>query len=292
MANITAHRTGQIQRAVLNILMQHPEGLRAKDVLQKVADNLELTDFEKGSYASGVRRFEKIARFSTIGLVKAGWLIKDSGIWSVTPDGKTALSQHKDVEDFKKAVDAKYREWEAGQPEDVEVDASEESVSSIATLEEAEENAWTEISDYLAELPPYDFQDLVAGLIEAMGYHVSYVSPPGPDRGVDIVATVDPLGIQGTRIKVQVKRRADKADAESIRSFLSLVNDNDAGIFVNLGGFTSEAERTARDQERRKLTLIDGQRLLALWVEHYRKLKDAPRRLLPVKPIYFLNLGE
>ncbi|PAW76987.1 MAG: restriction endonuclease [Verrucomicrobia bacterium Tous-C9LFEB] len=292
MANITAHRTGEIQRAVLNILTQHPEGLRAKDVLQKVADSLELTDFEKGNYASGVRRFEKIARFSTIGLVKAGWLIKDSGIWSVTPDGKTALSQHKDVEDFKKAVDAKYREWEAGQPEDKEVETSEESVSSIATLEEAEEDAWTEISDYLSELPPYDFQDLVAGLIEAMGYHVSYVSPPGPDRGVDIVATVDPLGIQGTRIKVQVKRRADKADADAIRSFLSLINDNDAGIFVNLGGFTNEAERIAREQERRKLTLIDGQKLLALWVEHYSKLKDTPRRLLPVKPIYFLNLGE
>ncbi len=35
---------------------------------------------------------------------------------------------------------------------------------------------------------PYEFQDLVAALLKAMGYHVNYVSPPGPDRGLDIVA--------------------------------------------------------------------------------------------------------
>jgi len=38
-----------------------------------------------------------------------------------------------------------------------------------------------------------------------MGYHVAWVAPPGPDGGVDVIAQSDPLGINGPRIKVQVK---------------------------------------------------------------------------------------
>lgn len=44
-----------------------------------------------------------------------------------------------------------------------------EETPSIA-LELAEESAWQEISRYLVEMPPYDFQQLVSDLLEAMGY--------------------------------------------------------------------------------------------------------------------------
>jgi restriction system protein len=53
-------------------------------------------------------------------------------------------------------------------------------------------------------MAPYDFQDLVAALLEAIGYHVLWVAPPGPDKGVDIIAGSDQLGIEDPRINVQV----------------------------------------------------------------------------------------
>jgi hypothetical protein len=36
-----------------------------------------------------------------------------------------------------------------------------------------------EIEEHLEQMNPYDFQDLVAGLLRALGYHVAWVSPPG-----------------------------------------------------------------------------------------------------------------
>ena len=69
---------------------------------------------------------------------------------------------------------------------DEEVDQSTEdeaAASSSATLEEAIESAWLEVRTYLEQMNPYDFQDLIAALLRAMGYHVGWVSPPGPDRG-------------------------------------------------------------------------------------------------------------
>jgi restriction system protein len=134
------------------------------------------------------------------------------------------------------------------------------------------------------------FRSSVAALLRGMGYHVSYTAPPGPDRGIDIVAHADPLGLQAPRIKVQVKRRADKITVEEIRSFLATLGESDAGIFVSTGGFTSEAEREARGQERRKIMLVDARRLLDLWIEYYHQISDEQRRLMPLKPIYHLDL--
>jgi restriction system protein len=135
---------------------------------------------------------------------------------------------------------------------------------------------------------PYEFQDLVAALLRAMSYHVSWVSPPGPDRGLDIVAYTDPLGASGPRIKVQVKRRADKINVDGVRAFMALLGSQDVGIYISTGGFTPDAEREARGQENRRISLIGLERLFDLWVEHYEGIPEEGRQLLPLKPVYFL----
>jgi restriction system protein len=99
-----------------------------------------------------------------------------------------------------------------------------------------------------------------------MGYFVSWVSPPGPDKGIDILAYTDPLGTKNPRIKVQVKRRSDAINVDGLSSFLALLGDQDVGIFVCTGGFTSAAEMEARTQEKRKITLVGLEKLFDLWV--------------------------
>jgi restriction system protein len=76
---------------------------------------------------------------------------------------------------------------------------------------------------------------------------------------------------------------------EGVRSFLALINEDDAGLFVATGGFTRDAEELARTQERRKINLIDLERLFDLWVEFYPKLDELARERLPVTPIYFIT---
>jgi restriction system protein len=182
-----------------------------------LAARVTLTPYEAASYESGGRRFEKIVRFATVDCVKAGWLLKDKGIWSITEEGQKAYAELPDPEAFYRRACKLYAEWKAAQPDaDVGPTApagtSDEASETIAkavsvTYEEAEELAWTEISSYLRAMNPYDFQDLVADLLRAMSYHVTWVSPPGKDGGLDILAWPDALGARPPRIKVQVKRR-------------------------------------------------------------------------------------
>jgi restriction system protein len=292
VAEITRQRSGELVRAVLQVLMEHPDGLSAREVLAQVERRVQPTPFEQSEYpdAPGVRRFEKIVRFSTIGPVKAGWMVKSKGTWTITDDGREALAKFTDPAEFMREADRLYRKWRKQQSEDAAgVDDGE---TRATTLEEADEAAWLEISRYLQEMNPFEFQDLVAALLRAMDYHVSWVSPPGPDRGLDIVAYTDPLGASGPRIKVQVKRRADKVHVDGVRAFMALLGAPDVGIFICTGGFTADAEREARGQENRRISLVGLERLFDLWVEHYDRIPEEGRQLLPLKPVYFLAPPE
>jgi restriction system protein len=290
MAEITRKRTGEIVRKVFEVLLQHPEGMRAKDLLGQVAKSMTLSEFEQSDYPNrpGVRRFEKTARFATIAPVKAGWLVKSKGRWILTEDGKAAYKQYTDPEAMVKRSYELYRQWKAGQPETMEEGEESAVESATTTLEEAEELAWAEIEKHLQNLPPYDLQKLVAALLKAMDYHISWISPPRPDRGVDIIAYTDPLGAKTPTIKVQVKRHAGAVDAAGLRAFMAVLGDQEVGIFVCTGGFTANAETEARTQERRKITLLDMEKLFELWVLHYGNIAEADKRLLPLKPVHYL----
>jgi restriction system protein len=293
MPEITRKRIGELQRGVFKILLDQPDGLPAKELLERLASVVPPTEFEKSEYPNrpGVRRFEKSVRFATIAPVKAGWLIKSRGRWTLTEEGKKAYHAIQDPEKFEREGGRLYRQWAESRPEVVsEVD--DEGPEATSTIEEAEEAAWSEIENHMQKMPPFDFQNLVAALLRAMGYHVSWIAPPGPDKGIDILAHTDPLGTSVPRIKVQVKRRTDKINAEGLRSFMAVLSDQDVGIFVSTGGFTSEAASEARTQERRKVTLVDLEKLFDLWVLHYEKVAESDKLLLPLKPVFYLAPTE
>lgn len=220
-------------------------------------------------------------------------MVKSKGTWTVTEQGLKAYSDFKDPEKFFAEAGRLYRQWIAARPNpavenDDASDGEIEEANITGTYEEAEETAWQNIERHLSEMNPYDFQNLVAGLLRAMGYHITWVAPAGRDGGIDILAHTDPLGINMPRIKVQVKRRADKIAVEGLRSFMAVLGDQDVGIFVSTGGFTREAEHEARTQEKRKITLIGLEKLYDLWLEHYPKLEELDRQLMTLKPVYFL----
>ncbi|RYE01223.1 MAG: Mrr restriction system protein [Sphingobacteriales bacterium] len=293
MAEVTKKRTGEFMRALFTILLAEPEGLAARTALERLRSKLTLSPYEAGDYDSGGNRFEKIVRFATVDCVKAGWLIKNNGIWSVTEAGAQAYHGLPDPEAFYRQACKLYKVWRASQitsePETDEEPEDPVSNKALAvTFEQASETAHAEIAQRLATMPPYEFQKLVAGLLKAMGYHIAWDAPPGKDGGVDILAWSDPLGTQSPRLKVQVKRQQASVAVDGLRAFLAVLGDGDVGLFVALGGFTKDAETEARLHQSRRLTLIDMRRFLELWIEHYQRLSDEFRQKLPLRPIYFL----
>jgi restriction system protein len=298
MAEITRKRTGEFLLTIFKQLNQRPDGMPARDALKLVADTMILTPYESGVFDSGGKRFEIIIRFATIDCVKSGWMYKQKRSWYITDEGKQAYQLYSnDPEGFYKEATRLYNLWKSNQPqaetsEEPITDGQEEIKQVSITYENAEEQAWKDIKNHIHHMHPYEFQQMVAGLLRAMGYYVSWVAPPGRDGGIDIMAQGDPIGALPLRIKVQVKRQQSAIGVDGLRSFMAVLNDNDIGIFVSLGGFTKDAADEARYQEKRKITLIDLELLFDLWVQYYDKLTNEARLHMLLKPIHFLDPGE
>jgi restriction system protein len=142
------------------------------------------------------------------------------------------------------------------------------------------------IEDRIAQLDPYEMQDLVAGLLRALGYKTR-VSPKGSDRGIDIFASPDGLGLQEPRIFVEVKhRRSTVIGANEVRSFLGGRKGSDRCLYVSTGGFTKEARYEA-ERAATPLTLVDLPELRKLVVDHYERLDEATRQLVPLTRVYW-----
>lgn len=141
------------------------------------------------------------------------------------------------------------------------------------------------IKDRVTRLDWEQMQELVAGLLRAMGYKTR-VSPSGPDRGKDIVASPDGLGFESPRIVVEVKHRKNTMGAPEIRSFLGGRHADDKGLYVSTGGFTKEAYYEA-ERANIPVTLMNINDLVEALTEHYEKLDVETKQLLPLKRVYW-----
>ncbi|MBP7620385.1 MAG: restriction endonuclease [Gemmatimonadales bacterium] len=292
---IHRERVGFIMKAVLSELKAAGGRARLRDLFVAVEPRLDLSPHERATLEkSGYLRWRSLVHFYSIDLVKAGYLLKAGGQWELTPAGEAALELPD--REFIRSAGEKYREWrrktadkreeEVGESDTVS--ESETAVARRATYEQALEQSRVEITRHLDEMEPYDFQRLVAELLKAMGYHVPFVAPPGPDGGVDLVAYRDPLGTTSPRIKVQIKHRAEKVTVRDGRELEGLLRkEGDIGLIVSSGGFTREVEREIRNATRH-IEIMDQERLISLWEEYYDRISQEGKALLPLVRISFL----
>lgn len=159
---------------------------------------------------------------------------------------------------------------------------AEDGVDPFADIETA---ALERIKDLVSALDPREMEQLVAGILRAMGYKTQ-VSPVGADRGKDIIASPDGFGFQDPRIVVEVKHRSGQMGSQAIRSFLGGRHKDDRGLYVSTGGFSKDALYEA-DRAAVPLTLWTLDNLIRALIEHYDKTDAETKRLVPLKRMYW-----
>ena len=284
--------------AALKALKDAGGELPGKEVISRVGKTVQLDPWDIEIYEkSGYVRWRSILHFFTIDCIKAGFLVKQKGVWFLTKEGDAALSlgERGLLDEATKA----YRDWKKKVGDSVvdeknleEPIIEEGSRARETTLEEVEQQALDGLRKYIEAKTPYEFQDVVAALLRGMGYHTPFVAPRGKDGGIDVVAYQDPLGTTTPRIKIQIKHRESSASVKEIRELMGLLQkDGDVGIFVSSNGFTSDAKTTARSSHVH-VELIDFERFISLWQEFYNKLTDEDKARLPLRAVYFLAPEE
>ena len=292
---ITAAKT---MYAAMSILSQNGGSMPIRLLMKEIEKAVELSAWEKEVLENtGNIRWQSNMHFTSVDYVRAGYLIKKKGTWTITPEGEEALKlgpeRMRDIawQRYKAWYQSKepiHEEQHSVQPEE-DHDPIKENMIELETIEE---RAYNGIREYLKNKNPYDFQDLVAALLKAMGYYIQSVAPKGKDGGIDIVAYVDPLGAQTSRIKVQVKHKPDTVTgAADVRALLGVLKAGDIALFVTSGTYSVDAKLAASGGDK-FIRLIDGDEIIELWQEYYDKMSDDDKNMLPLKRFSFLGNNE
>lgn len=130
--------------------------------------------------------------------------------------------------------------------------------------------------------------ELVHALLEAQGFN-AYAAPPGPDYGVDVIASKGPLGFEPPRLVVQVKSQDTPLERSVVTELQGAMRNFRAerGMVVSWGGYKRSVE-----QERARLyfemRLWNADDLIKAIQRHYDDLPDAIQADLPMKRIWVL----
>jgi restriction system protein len=142
------------------------------------------------------------------------------------------------------------------------------------------------IKDKILSLDWEEMQELVAGILRAMGYKTR-ISPKGADRGKDIIASPDGLGLENPKIVVEVKHRQGAMGSQEMRSFLGGLRTSDKGLYVSTSDFTKEAKYEA-ERANIPITLVNLDILVELIIQYYDSFDNDTKTLVPLKKIYWL----
>jgi restriction system protein len=132
----------------------------------------------------------------------------------------------------------------------------------------------------------HGLERLVEAILRAQGY-VTYHSPTGADRGVDILAGGGNLGFGSPKICVQVKSEQGAVDHPTFSQLLGTMQavGADQGLLVAWGGFKSSVMNEV-PRHFFKVRLWDQKTLLDQLFQHYDQLDEEIRAEIPLRRIW------
>lgn len=158
----------------------------------------------------------------------------------------------------------------------------EESINFVADDIEQQSRDFV-LKQIEQKLKGHGLSEFAGHLLNLMGYNTK-VSEPGPDRGIDIIAYKDDLGVNPPRIIAQIKSSGGEINEKAVSELYGKVSEKEFGLFISLGGFNKLAENFAFGKHN--LRLIDGYELVDLIYKYYDKLDGKYKGMIPLKKVY------
>lgn len=258
---------------------------KGSDILELVPQAIEFDEWATEIIESnGLSRWRMYAHFFSVNAVKAGYLLKAKGIWTITSEGIEALKLGE--EGYFYAAQAAYKKWKANQlsiagseppilqlkNDDTAVEIDPPEILFDSLKNEVNSNLAAEILERIKTNSWQFFEQLVISVLEAMGYGGAggkgHAFQRGNDGGIDGFINQDRLGLDV--FYVQAKRWSDQAVGRpDIQQFVGALAGKQAnrGIYITTSRFTPEAKEFVKNLNVRVI-LIDGEHLAQLMIEY------------------------
>jgi len=261
------------------------------EVSELVAQLLKLSDEQRRlTIKSGRPVYADRSQWAMTYLKQAGalrneqrgkWQISDRGLDMLRQDMPVtldALKQFPEFVDFQQRVGTRRKDT-VGASGSVDGDISnamfaENTPNDLMKMAHAQmqSSLQEELLDYLRSMDVYQFEEVVADLLGAMGYGdlgEVHVTKKSNDEGIDAIVSEDALGL--SKIFAQAKRYGENniVRKKAISDFVGALGmkNVDKGVFVTTSDFYDGVEQDVRATGK-SIILINGDRLTELMIEH------------------------
>ena len=160
---------------------------------------------------------------------------------------------------------------------------------SLAKKQEA--SVRESMRELLLDMDAFAFEHLIKRLLEEMNYQDVEVTSPSNDGGVDVIARIE-LGITSVREVVQAKRHKrtiQRKDLDALRGSLYRFNAV-RGTLIATSHFSKGTAEAAFEGGAAPITLIDGDKLIDLLIEHGIGVRKRTLEVLAVDPDAFADV--
>ncbi|MFD2608074.1 restriction endonuclease [Deinococcus taklimakanensis] len=125
------------------------------------------------------------------------------------------------------------------------------------------------VRELLHQMHHYRFEHLIRDLLEKMGYSNVEVTKQSSDGGIDVVAEFS-AGVTSFREAIQVKRLTSNVSSDVVDALRGSLHKARAlkGTIFTTSGFTKAALAAATPENVVPITLVPGDKLIDLLVEH------------------------
>lgn len=130
---------------------------------------------------------------------------------------------------------------------------------------------------------------IVDAILRAKGF-TTYVSPAGPDKGVDILASAGTLGFGSPKICVQVKSTDTPVDRIVLDQLGGVMKNFGAeyGLLVSWRGFKSSVINETAKQFF-EIRLWTHKEIIEEFLRYYDQMDDEIKELIPLKKIWVVS---
>lgn len=133
---------------------------------------------------------------------------------------------------------------------------------------------------------------IVDAILRAKGF-TTYVSPAGPDKGVDILASAGTLGFGSPKICVQVKSSDAPVDRIVLDQLGGVMKNFGAeyGLLVSWSGFKSSVINETAKQFF-EIQLWTHKEIIQEFLRYYDQMDAEIKELIPLKKIWVVNTDD
>ncbi|TRZ43973.1 restriction endonuclease [Robertkochia solimangrovi] len=190
-------------------------------------------------------------------------LIETSG---ATPEATMAAQLYTDTGKFKKVGKGLF----------ALVKQTESAKSPLLAIQNQNSLVKQKLIETIQEMDPFQFEFLVAELLNKIGYENVEVTKRSGDKGIDVIGNLTVGGLTNVKTVIQVKRykTGNNISGKYITQLRGSAEVDQRGLIITTSNFTKDAINESKAINKMPVALVNGQKLIELLFKYKVGVKE------------------